>query len=186
MNAMQKYELEEVNGLDLQDEQVKERFKIEDLEQLNWALRKLATLDEQQSEIDELADKEMLRIKSWHEKESESIGHSKSFFESLVGEYAIKQRDNDPKFKNVKTPYGKVGFRKQQPKWNYDDEILIKHLKASELTDLFKTKEEPKKAEIKKQFKVLDSGQVVDSNGEIVPGITVEEQGDKLDIKVGE
>lgn len=186
MNDLQKYELEEIDGLDLQDEQIKERFKIENKEQLNWALRKLAALNEKETEVDELADKELYRIKSWHEKEIGSINSSKSFFESLISAYAINRRETDPKFKSVKTPYGKIGFKKQQPEYVYNDEDLLPFLEDVGYSDLFKIKKEPIKTEIKKQFKLHDNSLIDPETGEIIPGITINYREDKLDIKVGE
>jgi hypothetical protein len=94
----------------------------------------------------------------------------------------MKQRKIDPDFKSVSTPFGKVGFRKQQPKWNYDDQKLVAFLNENELYDFVRVKEEPMKAEIKKHFKVED-GRVYDENGQQVEGITVEIPEDKLEIK---
>lgn len=186
MNALQKHELEEIDQLDLQSEETKERFKIEDEGQLNWAMRKLSTLASKKNRIDELAAKEMERITSWREKECDSINHTKSFFEGLIMEYAMNERSKDKEFKSSKTPYGKVTFTKQQPKWNYDDQKLVSFLKDNGLYGLIRVKEEPVKTEIKKQFKLNDDGRVFDAEGQEVEGITVEFLEDKLFIKVGE
>lgn len=186
MNALQLHELEELDQLDLQSEETKERFKIEDAEQLNWAMRKLSTLNSKKNGIDELAAKEMERITSWREKECDSINHTKSFFEGLIMEYAMNERSKDKEFKTSKVPYGKVTFTKQQPKWNYDDEKLISYLESVSALDLIRVKKEAVKTEIKKRFKTLEDGRVLDEEGTIVDGITVEYQEDKLSIKVGE
>jgi hypothetical protein len=183
MNSLQQRELEEMEGLEL-NEETKERFKITDQEQLNWALRKLSALKVKGNGIDELAAKEIERITSWRTQEQESINHSKSFFEGLIMEYAHNCRKEDPSFKNVKTPYGSIGYRKQQPKWNYDEKLLVSYLEGEELYDYVRVKTEPMKTEIKKQFKVKD-GRVYDINGQVVEGITVETLDDALDIKVG-
>lgn len=185
MNALQKYELEEIDGLDLQDEQIKERFKIENKEQLNWALRMLSALDNEKNEIDELTAKEIERITAWRGKEVEGINHTKGFFEGLIMEYAFYCRKENPEFKSVKTPYGSIGYKKQQPKWLYDDQKLIEHLESASSLDLIRIKKEPVKTEIKKRFKIMEDGRVVDEDGIIVDGITVEFLEEKLDIKVG-
>lgn len=186
MNVLQQHELEELDQLDLQNEETKERFKIEDVNQLNWAMRKLSTLNSKKNGIDELAAKEMERITSWVEKECDSINYTKSFFEGLIMEYAMSERAKDPKFKTITSPYGKVSFKKQLDKWNYDDKKLISFLKDNGLSDLIRVKEEPVKTEIKKQFKLNDDGRVFDAEGQEVEGITVEFLEDKLFIKVGE
>lgn len=185
MNALQMHELEELDQLDLQNEETKERFKIEDAEQLNWAMRKLSALNSKKNGIDELAAKEMERITSWVEKECDSINYTKSFFDGLIMEYAMNERVKDKEFKSSKTPYGKITFTKQQPKWNYDDEKLLSYLNFKGLNDFVRVKKEPSKSEIKKKFEI-HNGKVYDVDGEPVDGITIEYLEDKLSIKVGE
>lgn len=183
MNSLQQRELEEIEGMDL-NEETKERFKIEDTEQLNWAMRKIAALNNKKNGIDELVAKEMERLTSWREKECESINHSKSFFEGLIMEYAMSERAKDKDFKKASTPYGKVTFTKQQPKWNYDDAKLLDHLESVSALDLIRIKKEPNKVEIKKRFAAKENGLVTDQEGTIIPGIKVEYLEDRLSIKV--
>lgn len=184
MNVLQQHELEELDQLDLQNEETKERFKIEDAEQLNWAMRKLSALNNKKNGIDELAAKEMERITSWVEKECDSINYTKSFFDGLIMEYAMSERIKDKEFKKVSTPYGKITFTKCQPKWNYDDAKLLEHLESVSALDLIRVKKEPNKVEIKKRFEAKENGLVIDQEGTIIPGIKVEFPEDKLYIKV--
>lgn len=183
MNTLQSLELAEIDYMEL-NEETKERFKIEDTEQLNWAMRKLSALNSKKNGIDELAAKEMERITSWREKECDSINHTKSFFEGLIMQYAMNERAKDKEFKTSKTPYGKVAFTKCQPKWNYDDEKLLEHLESVSALDLIRVKKEPNKVEIKKRFAAKENGLVIDEDGTIIPGIKVEYLEDKLSIKV--
>lgn len=163
--------------------ETKERFKIEDLESANWAFRKLAAIEKKRKEIQELAEKEIERIKSWQEQEEKALDNSKEFFEGLLTEYFAKEREKNPKFK-ISTPYGKVTARKQQPKWHYDEGKLVEWLKENN-KELLRVKYEPNKSEIKKTFKIAGSN-VVTEDGEIVEGITVEQRPEKIDIKVVE
>jgi hypothetical protein len=181
MNALQKHELEQMEGMEF-NEETKQRFKIEDKEQLNWALRQLSAIDSEKKEINKLADVEMDRILQWQQKEVEVIDNRKAFFEGLILQYAMNERTKDPKFKSVSTPYGKIGFKNQQPKWNYDEKKLVAFLKNNGY-DFVRVKEEPEKAEIKKHFKVNKDGRVYDFDGQEVEGITVEFLDEKLEIK---
>jgi hypothetical protein len=185
LNALQKYELEEMEGLEL-NEETKQRFKIEDKEQLNWALRQLSAIDSEKKDINKVADVEMDRILQWQQKEVEAIDNRKAFFEGLILQYAMNERTKDPKFKAVSSPYGKVTFKKQQPKWNYDDQKLVDYLESVSALDLIRVKKEPVKTEIKKRFTVLEDGRVLDEGGTVVEGIVVEFQDEKLDIKVSD
>ncbi|NLY46827.1 MAG: hypothetical protein GX053_12700 [Tissierella sp.] len=175
--------------LDEEDiEGVKKKFKIEDLETANWAFRKLKAIEEKKKEIEELAnqemepyEKEIARIKKWKEDEFKQYDHSINFFSFLLEEYYREQRKVDAKFK-LSTPYGKITSRKQQPKWNYEEDRLLKWLKANDL-ELIRTKEEVDKNELKKKYQVV-SGNVVTENGEIVEGITIEEREATVKVEV--
>ena len=94
-----------------EDTQEKKRFRIENLEAANWAFRKLAAIERKKKEVQELAQKEIERIRAWEQQEISSLDNSKEFFEGLLKEYFAREREKDPKFK-ISTPYGKVSARK--------------------------------------------------------------------------
>ena len=183
MDVLFEMELQEIDEIMEEDTQEKERFRIENLEAANWAFRKLAAIERKKKEIQELANKEIERIKAWQEQEERGLDNSKEFFEGLLTEYFAREREKDPKFK-ISTPYGKVSARKQQPKWNYDDEKLVNWLLEND-KELVRVKYEPDKNGIKKKYKIVGEN-VVTEDGEIVEGITVEERQEKINIKVVE
>jgi len=167
------------------------RFVIADLNSANWAFRKLAAIEQKRNGIKELADKEMERIRNWQQQEEESLNNSKEFFEGLLTEYFVTQKEMDPKFK-ISTPYGKVSSRKQQPKWNYEDEKLIGYLENYK-PELIRIKKEINKNDFKKAVKEKDGfiltedGKVVSNEtGELIEGITIEKRPDSINIKVTE
>ena len=183
MDVLFEMELQEIDEIMEEDTQEKERFRIENLEAANWAFRKLAAIERKKKEIQELANKEIERIKAWQEQEERGLDNSKEFFEGLLTEYFAREREKDPKFK-ISTPYGKVSARKQQPKWNYDDEKLVNWLLEND-KELVRVKYEPDKNEIKKTYEIVGTN-VVTEDGEIVEGIAIEERPEKIDIKVVE
>ena len=174
---MQAHELAEIVG-------PRERFKIETIDQVSWALRKLSAIKAKKEEIRALADAEIARIMDWAERENRSLDRDAEFFEGLLQEYMLNQRMRDPQFKKTSTPYGTVKFRKQPAKWEYNDEKLIESLKAIGRTDLIRVKEEPNKEELKKIAAVKD-GQVIDpESGAVVEGVLVIEQGESVVVEV--
>lgn len=178
------YELELIEAEETTEAaEVGGRFTVQDLDSANWAFRKLAAIENKRKEIKTLADKEIERIKDWQKQEEESLNYSKEFFEGLLTEYFVRQKEVDPEFK-ISTPYGKVSSRKQQPKWNYEDEKVLEWLKEND-TELIRIKEEVNKAELKKKYKVVGN-EVVTKDGEIVEGIRVDERPDSISIKVVE
>ena len=160
--------------LDQQEGVTQERFAIESETEANWALRKIKQIEDQRKNNLELANAEIEKINSWKDQVNKQADNEVNHFQSLLDEYARKCRLADPKFKSLKLPNGKIGFRKQQPKWNYDDQKLLEHLKANGHDELIRIKEEPDKTAIKKVFKLNQNSVIDPSTGEIVEGISVE------------
>lgn len=180
VNPLQQIELDEIEEM---TEEKKEQFKIETLEQANWAFRKLAALQAAENQTKELAKLERERINQFEKKELESIGNNRSFFESLLTIYAMEQRKVDPKFK-AKTPYGAINFRKQQPEWKYEDDKLVESLEKNGLDELVRIKKEPNKEELKKKVEVVNGQAVAPDTGLIIDGVTVTDRPDKISISV--
>lgn len=182
MNALQRNDLDD-KDIAFEVPNAFEQFKVTNLEQATWAFRKMSAIDAKKAEIKSLADAERQRIADFEQREQSLLDSNRSFFESLLAQYGMSERDKDPKFK-ARTPYGTVSFRKSQPKWEYDDAKLIESLKAADRSDLIRIKEEPDKATLKKEFAV-DNGRVVEpTSGVFIEGVTVTAQADKLEIKV--
>lgn len=148
--------------------EVREGFKIENLETANWAFRKLRALEEKENEINELAELEISRINTWKESELKQHEGAKQYFEFLLSEYFKNEKAKDKKFK-LSTPYGKVTARKTN-KWTYDEEKLKDYIKTNDLP-FIKVKEEIDKAGLKKCFK----DGINTETGEVIPGIAIEE-----------
>ena len=180
MNWLQDEELEELAEV-LQsvgvDDEGKQRFQITDLSSLNWALRKLSTLDKRHNEDLALCNAEIHRITKWYEKQDASYQGNREFLEGLVKEFAKQQRTIDPKWKQ-KTPYGVVSFRKSK-KYDYgDEEKLVKYLTDNGMGEFVKVVKTPIKAELKKALSIKDGKAIFTSTGEILPEIVVEETED--------
>jgi phage host-nuclease inhibitor protein Gam len=159
-------------------------FKIDSLESVNWGFRKLRALDEQLKEYEKLAMAEIERIQIWFNQEADKIKNQKAFFEGYITEYATEQRRLNSKFK-ISTPYGKVSFRKQQPRWDYNEEEVINWAKQNDRTDLVRVKEELDKKQLKWYAKQVDNYAVTE-DGEVIPGIEIIEQDEAIKIEVAE
>src|SRR5690625_439582 len=159
-------------------------FRVENDQAANWALRKIGQLNDQIDDNNALAQSEIDKIEQWNKEVNSTINNSIDYFQSLLAQYAADKKAEDPKFKSLKLPNGNFGFRKRQPKWNYDNEKVVQALEKAEMNDLIRVKKEPAKADIKKAFAVND-GQVINpQTGEVIEGITIEEQADSFTLKV--
>ena len=161
MNILLEHDLQEV-------QEVKEEFKVTDLQGATWALRKLRALNEKIAEINTLAIEEISRINEWAEKEVKSLNDDKEYFEGLLSAYYVEERAKDKKFK-LSTPYGKVTSRKTT-KYIYEDEQAIMDYCNTNEIDVIRVKEELDKT----AFKKLCKDGVNQATGEIVPGVRVE------------
>jgi len=186
LNELELLEIREAENFMYQEEETNttERFKITNLEQANWAFRKIAAFKKKQRENEDLAKAEIERITNWLKNENEKIQRSIEFFESMIGEYLVEQRKIDSKYK-LTTPYGKATFRKQPIKWIYDEDKLLNWLKQNDMKNYIRVKEEVNKAELKKVLKV-EGNKAITEDGVVVEGITIEEQPEKLVIEIQE
>lgn len=188
MNALQELELMEIieaDRADIEDQELKERWKVTNLDSANWCLRKLAALKAKQQEIDKLGKAEVERITSWQKKQSEGLNRQAEFFTGLLEEYHRSELAADPRLKTITTPYGEMHLRKQQPEWKFFDEIVTDWLWKNR-SELVRVKIDylPKKDEVKKQVKIVGNQVVDKTTGEVVPGVAVYPRAEAFSVKV--
>lgn len=183
MNLLEEFELSEFEE---QQEEVKQRFEITDLNSLNWAFRKLSAYKAKEKEIIELAKTERARIDLWEKGEKQKINDSIEFFEILISEYHAKVLANDPKSKTISTPYGKSKARASSPQpKKADEKAILKHVVENGMKDYIKPA--LKWAEFKKDLQIAEIGGrliAVDANGEEVPGVVVEPEQIRYSVEV--
>lgn len=170
--------------LDKQESIDNEGFTINDENKANWALRKIKQMKDTIEKNNALAQAEIDKIEDWRERENEKSQTSIDYFQSLLAQYALEQRERDPKFKSLNLPNGRIGFRKRQPKWIYDNDKVIETLEKANLSDFIRVTKAPSKADIKKAFEVAGDKVVNPDTGEVLEGITVEQQDDNFSVVV--
>lgn len=163
--------------------QADERFKIENNDQANWALRKISKIRKQRTEIKDISDLEIHRIEMWRNKNFEDLDKEEQYFLNLLRDYHSMILYEDPKRKTLDLPAGKCRFRAQPPEFKQDPERLLEWLERNKLDAFIRVKKEPAWGELKKLVKV-HNGQVVMETGEIVEGVTAEEHGLSFRVEV--
>lgn len=159
-------------------------FRVKDLNSCIWCFRKLRALEAKKKEIEEAAKAEILLIEEWMKKQTESINMDMEYFNGLVTEYYLQNKQLDPKFK-LSTPYGTVSQRTAPGKITYSDDFIT-WCEENNLS-LLRVKAEIDKEVCKEYFKVLEDGSVVDpSTGEIVPYAHYQDGETKITIKLKE
>lgn len=171
--------------IEFDDNEERNRFEINNLESCNWAFRKLKALDNEDKETQELYEQEKQRIDKWRELQLKRNEDSRTFFQGLILEYYLKERANDDKFK-INTPYGKVTTRKLQDKFVYDEKEFVKWAEETNNEEYLRIKKEINKADFKKVVTIQDGKAYITDTGEVVEGLKVESQGERVSIKVVE
>lgn len=99
--------------------------------------------------------------------------------------HLLNKRAADDSVKSIRTPWGSVESREQQPEYVKDDPALLAWLQANH-TELIreKTTLSPDWETIKAYCHPNANGQLVTPDGEVVPGVEVTERPPKVTVKV--
>lgn len=174
-------------------EEARQQFRVENLDQAGWAVRKYARIERRREELRQTAELEIARIQSWLRGEEEKLDREAGFFMNLLADYHRRILEADPKAKTIKLPHGTLQMRAQQPEFKRDDAKLLQFLKADAArVEFVRVKEEPNWSEFKKRLLVIHAensgdGQahVIDGvTGEIVPGVVAEIRPPQFSIKL--
>ncbi|NPV53774.1 MAG: hypothetical protein HPY71_09665 [Firmicutes bacterium] len=128
---------------------LRERFRIQDDAQANWAVRKIAQTRQELATAEALAHQEIERVERWLADRRREAERTERFFTALLMEYFIPKFAIDPRRKAVKLPSGTVQVRQQQPEFRRNDAVLLAWLKDHGRSDLINVTESPKWAELK-------------------------------------
>jgi hypothetical protein len=182
MDWLQTAELEEIVGVmstatENPEEELEKRFKIIDTASMSWTLRKLKTLESAHNEDVRVFDEEVWRLTEWLNQQSHKSQLGREFLTGLVEEYARGQNKEDPEWKGVESPHGKVTYKTPKDRIAYgDEEKLVKYLETNGFLQLIKTVKTPIKDDLKKLFPVKGSNLINTSTGEVIPEISFVKQ----------
>ena len=158
-------------------EERREAWSIQNDSTADWALRKIREDERILAGHEETAQREIERVNEWIERMRHKAASDTAYLRGALESYMRGVNDVDPKRKSLALPNGSLQLRKDLAKWNWPEtgeeySALLSYATEHKLT---RVRVELDKAGIKKACCITDAGQVVDANGEIVPGIIVEE-----------
>ena len=165
-------------------EEEKEKFEVNSLSSADWALRKIKELEADIKQNNDFAEAEKIRLEQWLESENRKYQESIEYFNGLLSHYLQELRKDNPKAK-ISTPHGTVSTRKNPKQWTYSDDVLAE-LEEKEMFEFIRIKKEVDKKELKKVLSATDDGIVVNSDGEVIKGITVVDGGEVMTVKIAE
>lgn len=157
------------------EQAVEEQPPIMDLVELGRAFRALANARSRIDEIVQTARAETERIQLWRQQATEKDQRTVTYFEGLIGAYALSRReDSKGHDKSLTTPYGRVETREQEPEYIKEDKPLLAwatqrgYVRHQTMVSL-------DWARLKKDAE-RQAGGVLVLNGEVVPGVTVRDR----------
>lgn len=151
------------------NQEEKERFSIENDDQLKWVFQ---MMEEKRKEI--RAKKDMIQQAiDYYEGQIKDLRKDIDYFKGLAMQYAEEQADEDPNWSFKESPYGRIIRKKEKTDLVVSDEqALINHLKGTEFVEHVE-EDKLKWGDLKKTLSTPDGEHVVNDDGELVDDVTV-------------
>ena len=151
------------------NQEEKERFSIENDDQLKWVFQ---MMEEKRKEI--RAKKDMIQQAiDYYEGQIKDLRKDIDYFKGLAMQYAEEQADEDPNWSFKESPYGRIIRKKEKTDLVVSDEqALINHLKGTEFVEHVE-EDKLKWGDLKKTLSTPDGEHVGNDDGELVDDVTV-------------
>ncbi len=151
------------------NQEEKERFSIENDDQLKWAFQ---MMEEKRKEI--RAKKDMIQqATDYYESQIKDLRQDINSFKDMAMQYAEEQADEDPNWSFKESPYGRIIRKNEKTDLVVSDEqALINHLKGTEFVEHVE-EDKLKWGDLKKTLSTPDGEHVVNDDGELVDDVTV-------------
>lgn len=183
--SISKMEAEELN-INVTGNEESDREMIQNPQQANYFCKVVNELKEERAKTEELINQELERVQREYEayktKEFNRIDGQIQYFSGLLESYATKELQNSKK-RSIKLPHGTLSIKKQQDKYDYDEEAIIECLKKNKQDKFIKvqTVETVNKKDLKKEG-FSHNGKLYLDNIE-VKGVVITAQPDKFEVK---
>lgn len=183
--SISKMEAEELN-INVTGNEESDREMIQNPQQANYFCKVVNELREERAKTEELINQELERVQREYEayktKEFNRIDGQIQYFSGLLESYATKELQNSKK-RSIKLPHGTLSIKKQQDKYDYDEDAILECLKKNKQDKFIKvqTVETVNKKDLKKEG-FSHNGKLYLDNIE-VKGVVITAQPDKFEVK---
>jgi hypothetical protein len=162
-------DIQPIDDFEIIEEPTREAFIVNDDAKADWAMRKLASLRRKQSDNKAIYDREVLRVAEWLEKVNTDLERDAEWFESNLKPYALTERYNGRK--SLVLPHGTIKTTAGRPKIEIENELEFLAWAETSQPELIRIKKEIDKKVL--NTLLTDSGDVISTQGEIVPSVRV-------------
>lgn len=148
--------------------EVAERWRPQTRGQAEWAMRKLAALTEREADINAQSADWRARIIEWATGELRRLDPGIRYFTSLLEQYALDARVENPKEATVRLPSGEIGTTvPKTPRVKVDDEAAVIAWATEHLDD------EAYGLVVKESVRVSELAKLADVQRRLVPFCTI-------------
>ena len=162
-------DVQPVDDFEIIEAPLREAFIVDDDAKADWAMRKLASLRRKQTDNKAIYDREVLRVAEWLEKVNTDLERDAEWFESNLKPYALTERSNGRK--SLVLPHGTIKTTAGRPKIEIENELEFFTWAETSQPELIRIKKEIDKKVL--NTLLTDSGDVISTQGEIVPSVRV-------------
>ena len=161
------------------NQEEKERFSIENDDQLKWVFQ---MMEEKRKEIRAKYDM-IQQATDYYESQIDDLLEDIDYFKGLVMQYAEEQADEDPNWSFKDSPYGRITRTKEKTELKVaDKQALINRYKGTEYVEQV-IQDKLKWSELKKTLHSPDGEHVINEDGEPVDDVKAVTKPSQLAIK---
>ena len=172
-------------GVDMEDEQQRESWKIQNDSQADWALDKIREAQAEYRRFEMVVNDKIAQLEAALAAEKERMEKEVNFFQGKLAQYFETVPRKTTKTQEVyKLPSGRLVKKYKSPKIERDEEKLVAWLEANGMTELIKIRKSPDWATFKKDTEIVGDKVVSKTTGEVIDGITVIEQAPEFKVEV--
>lgn len=172
-------------GVDIEDEERREVWKIENDSTADWALDKIREAQAEYRRFEMVVNDKIAQLQEALEIEKEKMERETGFFQGKLCEYFETVPKKATKTQEVyKLPSGRLVKKYKAPKIVRDDAKLVEWLEKNQMPELIKIKKSADWATLKKETEVVGERVISKNTGEVIAGVTAIEQNPEFLVEV--
>ena len=172
-------------GVDMEDEQQRESWKIQNDSQADWALDKIREAQTEYRRFEMVVNDKIAQLEAALAAEKERMEKEVNFFQGKLAQYFETVPRKTTKTQEVyKLPSGRLVKKYKQPKVERDEEKLVAWLEKNQMTELIKVKKSADWATLKKETVIVGECVISKHTGEVIGGVTAVPQNPEFKVEV--
>lgn len=184
MNIIENLALQNL-GVDIEDEQQREGWKITDDGKADWALDMIRERQAEFRHFEMVVNNKIAQLKEALKVEKENMQYNVGFFQSKLAQYfETVPRKTTKTQETYKLPSGRLVKKYKQPKIVKDDEKLVAWLESNDMTELVKIEKKADWATLKKETEVTGERVISKHTGEVIEGVVAVPQNPEFKVEV--